>query len=61
MSTVKPSEKTGHEGEWWRTDHGDEPILSDHLSKDAANTPDDSGEMRKEKWDQEQFPYKHPV
>lgn len=22
MPPVKPSEKTGHEGEWWRKDHG---------------------------------------
>jgi hypothetical protein len=58
MPTAKPSEKTGHEGEWWRDDK------SEH-SSDSPLDPDKGAHSNrtagKNKFDQEQEPTKHPV
>jgi hypothetical protein len=58
MPTVKPSDRSGHEGEWWRTDKKDreqndvDPDYAEHI---------DQGEMRENQFDEEQRPVKFPT
>lgn len=53
MPPVKPSEKTGHEGEWWRKDHADsegnevDPAYEQHT---------DQGEIYWNQFHEEQHP-----
>jgi hypothetical protein len=58
MPTVKPSEKTGHEGEWWRKDHKEHP---DQSLVNPAKSTDSNQEALKEKFDEAMEPIKHPT
>jgi len=57
MPATRPSDEGKDRSQWWK----DTPIEDEqeHIP-DPRNTPDVSGEMRKEKFNEEQFPYKRP-
>lgn len=58
MPPVKPSDKTGHEGEWWRKDKSDreqgdvDPDYEEHI---------DEAEMRENLFNEEQRPIEFPT
>jgi hypothetical protein len=58
MPTVKPSDKSGTEGEWWRKNKASreendvDPDYAEHI---------DQGEMRENQFDEEQRPVKFPT
>jgi hypothetical protein len=57
MTRATPSDKTGHEGEWWRkdhADHGQENINTNETAHDNA----DAG---KNKFEAEQEQTRHPT
>lgn len=58
MPGVKPSEKTGHEGEWWREDKSntEQPSADPNYEQHV-----DVAEKEKTAFDQAQKTTRHPV